>query len=71
MITIYRISIFAEGEHKGYNYVGSYRECVDEIERLKGVWSDVPAEFDYTSFRVRNTKNGIIAALNRLAGHPE
>jgi len=71
MITIYRISIFAEGEHKGYNYVGSYRECVKEIERLKGAWSDVPCEFDYDRINVLVCKKGIIAALNRYAGHPE
>lgn len=67
---LYRISVVTEhGEHKGYHHAGSYKEALGKILKLEKMWG--VGSIDYERIQVLPGKKGLIAALNRFAGHPD
>ena len=71
-MTIWRISIVAaDGDHKGYHYVGSsHKELDARFKALEKIWGN-DAKLELERFEVKPGKQGILSALNKFGGHPD
>lgn len=57
------------GSSIGYDWFTSKAAADKEAKEYKGIYPDEAA--DVTRHEIKPTKKGILAALNKFAGHPD